>query len=124
MTILVHHLEYSRSLRVLWLLEELGLDYSVQQWKPVSRAVAERVPTSWLGATASHNATPSSAPKPRAAPRSRNKRTATLVIQAVDRDLLGFAGAGDVAKGFAHDVDGVVEAAVGRADGSYAVGHA
>lgn len=33
MTILVHHLEYSRSLRVLWLLEELGLDYSVQQWK-------------------------------------------------------------------------------------------
>lgn len=29
MTITVHHLEHSRSLRVLWLLEELGLDYSV-----------------------------------------------------------------------------------------------
>jgi glutathione S-transferase len=33
MTITVHHLNYSRSLRVLWMLEELGLDYTVQQWK-------------------------------------------------------------------------------------------
>lgn len=29
MTITVHHLEYSRSLRILWLLEELGLDYVI-----------------------------------------------------------------------------------------------
>ena len=33
MSIKVHHLNYSRSLRVLWLLEELGLDYSVQSWE-------------------------------------------------------------------------------------------
>jgi glutathione S-transferase len=33
MTIKVHHLDYSRSLRVLWLLEELGLDYEVQTWQ-------------------------------------------------------------------------------------------
>lgn len=33
MTITVHHLNYSRSLRVLWMLEELGLDYTVQDWK-------------------------------------------------------------------------------------------
>ena len=30
MTIKVHHLNYSRSLRVLWLLEELELDYTIQ----------------------------------------------------------------------------------------------
>lgn len=29
----VHHLEYSRSLRVLWMLEELGLEYTLQCWK-------------------------------------------------------------------------------------------
>jgi glutathione S-transferase len=33
MTILVHHLELSRSLRVLWLLEELGLPYEMREWK-------------------------------------------------------------------------------------------
>lgn len=33
MSIKVHHLNYSRSLRVLWLLEELGLDYSIQFWE-------------------------------------------------------------------------------------------
>ncbi len=33
MSITVHHLDYSRSLRVLWMLEELGLDYTIQQWK-------------------------------------------------------------------------------------------
>jgi len=32
-TITVHHLDYSRSLRVLWMLEELGLDYDVKEWK-------------------------------------------------------------------------------------------
>jgi len=31
--IVVHHLEYSRSLRILWLLEELGLQYDIQQYK-------------------------------------------------------------------------------------------
>jgi glutathione S-transferase len=37
--IIVHHLEESRSLRVLWLLEELGLDYEVRHYKrdPVTR---------------------------------------------------------------------------------------
>jgi glutathione S-transferase len=37
--ITVHHLEDSRSLRVLWLLEELGLDYEVRRYKrdPVTR---------------------------------------------------------------------------------------
>ncbi len=33
MSIKVHHLNYSRSLRVLWLLEELGLDYTIQSWE-------------------------------------------------------------------------------------------
>jgi len=33
MSIKVHHLNYSRSLRVLWLLEELGLDYSIEDWE-------------------------------------------------------------------------------------------
>jgi len=33
MSIKVHHLNYSRSLRVLWLLEELGLDYTIQTWE-------------------------------------------------------------------------------------------
>ena len=33
MSIKVHHLNYSRSLRVLWLLEELGLDYSIEPWE-------------------------------------------------------------------------------------------
>jgi glutathione S-transferase len=41
MTIIVHHLELSRSLRVLWLLEELGLDYEVREWK---RDAAFRAP--------------------------------------------------------------------------------
>lgn len=33
MTITVHHLDFSRSLRALWVLEELRLDYEVRQWK-------------------------------------------------------------------------------------------
>ena len=33
MSVKVHHLNYSRSLRVLWLLEELGLDYTIQPWE-------------------------------------------------------------------------------------------
>lgn len=33
MTIIVHHLENSRSQRVLWLLEELGLDYEVRRYE-------------------------------------------------------------------------------------------
>ncbi len=33
MSITVHHLNYSRSLRVLWMLEELGLEYTIQQWQ-------------------------------------------------------------------------------------------
>jgi glutathione S-transferase len=31
--ILVHHLENSRSQRILWLIEELGLDYEVRRYK-------------------------------------------------------------------------------------------
>lgn len=33
MTIIVHHLENSRSQRVLWLLEELGLPYAVKRYE-------------------------------------------------------------------------------------------
>ena len=33
MTITVHHLEHSRSQRVLWLLEELGLAYEIKSYK-------------------------------------------------------------------------------------------
>lgn len=33
MTIIVHHLENSRSQRVLWLLEELGLPYEVKLYR-------------------------------------------------------------------------------------------
>ncbi len=32
MTITVHHLEHSRSVRALWLLEELGLDYELRRY--------------------------------------------------------------------------------------------
>ena len=42
--IVVHHLENSRSQRVLWLLEELGLDYNVRLYK--------RQPTAARGAPA------------------------------------------------------------------------
>jgi len=31
--LVVHHLENSRSQRILWLLEELGLDYEIKQYK-------------------------------------------------------------------------------------------
>ena len=31
--IIVHHLEYSRSHRVVWLLEELGAEYSLRTWR-------------------------------------------------------------------------------------------
>ena len=31
--IIVHHLEHSRSHRILWLLEEMGLDYEVKLYK-------------------------------------------------------------------------------------------
>ncbi|MDH4283394.1 MAG: glutathione S-transferase [Myxococcales bacterium] len=33
MSIKVHHLNFSRSLRVLWLLEELELGYTIQRWE-------------------------------------------------------------------------------------------
>lgn len=33
MTITVHHLEYSRSLRILWALEELGLEYTIRSYE-------------------------------------------------------------------------------------------
>ncbi|HZF81492.1 MAG TPA: glutathione S-transferase N-terminal domain-containing protein, partial [Rubrivivax sp.] len=33
MTITLHHLENSRSQRVLWLLEELGLQYELKLYK-------------------------------------------------------------------------------------------
>ncbi len=33
MTIIVHHLENSRSQRILWMLEELGLDYDVKRYE-------------------------------------------------------------------------------------------
>lgn len=51
MTILVHHLELSRSLRVLWLLEELGLPYEIRQWKrdKAFRAPAEAMKVHPLG---------------------------------------------------------------------------
>ncbi len=41
MTITVHHLEYSRSLRALWLLEELGLTFHVVRY---ARTPAFRAP--------------------------------------------------------------------------------
>lgn len=41
MTVIVHHLENSRSQRVLWLLEELGLPYEVRRY--------ERDPRTMLG---------------------------------------------------------------------------
>jgi glutathione S-transferase len=51
MSIKVHHLNYSRSLRVLWLLEELGLEYDVQLWERDKdfRAPAEAVNVHPLG---------------------------------------------------------------------------
>lgn len=33
MVIIVHHLEHSRSQRILWLLEELGFDYEVKRYR-------------------------------------------------------------------------------------------
>ena len=37
--IIVHHLEHSRSQRVLWLLEELGLDYEVRHYSRDSKTM-------------------------------------------------------------------------------------
>lgn len=39
MTVIVHHLQDSRSQRVLWLLEELGIDYEVKRYErnPMTR---------------------------------------------------------------------------------------
>ena len=31
--VVVHHLEHSRSQRILWLLEELGVDYQIKCYK-------------------------------------------------------------------------------------------
>lgn len=39
MTIVVHHLENSRSQRVLWLLEELGLSYEVRRYQRDKRTM-------------------------------------------------------------------------------------
>jgi len=39
MTIIVHHLENSRSQRVLWLLEELGLPYEVKRYQRDKRTM-------------------------------------------------------------------------------------
>lgn len=39
MTIIVHHLENSRSQRVLWLLEELGLPYEVKRYERDSKTM-------------------------------------------------------------------------------------
>ena len=33
MTIIVHHLDKSRSLRILWLLEELEVPYDIKEYK-------------------------------------------------------------------------------------------
>jgi len=33
MTIIVHHLDRSRSHRILWLLEELGVPYEIREYK-------------------------------------------------------------------------------------------
>jgi glutathione S-transferase len=33
MTIIVHHLENSRSQRILWMLEELGLPYEIRRYE-------------------------------------------------------------------------------------------
>ena len=39
MTIIVHHLEHSRSQRILWLLEELGLPYEIRQYQRNARTM-------------------------------------------------------------------------------------
>lgn len=39
MSITVHHLETSRSFRILWLLEELGLEYDIRHWKRDPRTI-------------------------------------------------------------------------------------
>ena len=39
MAIIVHHLENSRSQRILWMLEELGLDYEVRRYARNSRTM-------------------------------------------------------------------------------------
>ncbi len=39
MTIIVHHLEHSRSQRILWLLEELGLPYEIRAYKRNARTM-------------------------------------------------------------------------------------
>ena len=33
MTLIVHHLENSRSQRILWMLEELGLPYEIKRYE-------------------------------------------------------------------------------------------
>jgi glutathione S-transferase len=43
--IVVHHLNNSRSLRILWLLEELGLEYEIKKYQrdPRSRTRSRTV---------------------------------------------------------------------------------
>ena len=37
--ITVHHLENSRSLRIVWMLEELGIDYQIKHYKRDSKTM-------------------------------------------------------------------------------------
>ena len=40
--IVVHHLNDSRSQRILWLLEELGVDYEIKRYQRGSRCPTRR----------------------------------------------------------------------------------
>ena len=40
MTIIVHHLNDSRSQRILWLLEEMGIEYEIKHYKRTTQGVA------------------------------------------------------------------------------------
>jgi len=48
--IVVHHLNDSRSQRILWLLEELGLPYEIKRYRrdpPTRRRWKKAGPTGW-----------------------------------------------------------------------------
>jgi hypothetical protein len=45
--ILVHHLNNSRSQRVLWLLEELGVEYQVKRYERDANSFCWRLPSYW-----------------------------------------------------------------------------
>ena len=58
--VVVHHLEQSRSMRILWLLEELGVEYEL---KPIARGIVDKIEARYTGPEISPAITKPASPK-------------------------------------------------------------